>query len=359
MTLENYIQPKKLFQKNGIVLLFWIALGIGVIVLFSAAMQRQNKQLCSGISVELDKDYQEAFTDESDIADILKKGGNIDHQPLSAIHLKYYESLVKKNAWVKDAALYFDNQNVLHVKVKERIPIALVVTANGNTFYIDSSAMQLPVSDKFAAHVPVFTAYPGNVAAKISKPDSLLLRNMVQMGAYINANMFWNAQMAQINIEPNAEFQIVPAIGNHIINFGTAYSLGKKFNNLLAFFQHIFPHVSMSAYKVIDVLFNNQVVGVKDNSAQFLSDSAKAMNNNEVTWVSDSGYVKQIKKPFGVQNLKEGTSNKTDVVSEKEQISDKQNKTYKPTLSFNQKLGTKNTLHKKNNHVPKSVMKKQ
>lgn len=358
MALKNYIQPKKLFQKNGIVLLFWIAVGIGVIVLFSAAMQRQNKQLCSGISVELDKDYQEAFIDESDIVDILKKGGNIDHQPLSAIHLKYYEFLVKKNAWVKDAALYFDNQNVLHVKVKERIPIALVVTTNGNTFYIDSSAMQLPVSERFAAHVPVFTAYPGNRAAKISKPDSLLLRNMVQMAAYINANKFWNAQVTQINIEPNAEFQIVPAIGNHIINFGTTDSLEKKFNNLLAFYQQIFPHVAMNAYKVIDVRFNNQVVGVKNNVTPLVSDSTKTINNNEVSWVSDSSYAKQIDKPLIVHDLKETTPVKSDIVGEKKQISDKQNKTSKPTLSVNQKLGTKNSLHKPN-HVPKAIMKKQ
>lgn len=358
MALKNYIQPKKLFQKNGIVLLFWIAVGIGVIVLFSAAMQRQNKQLCSGISVELDKDYQEAFIDESDIVDILKKGGNIDHQPLSAIHLKYYESLVKKNAWVKDAALYFDNQNVLHVKVKERIPIALVVATNGNTFYIDDSAVQLPVSDKFAAHVPVFTSYPGNMAAKISKPDSLLLLNMVQMATYINANKFWNAQVAQINIEPNAEFQIVPAIGNHIINFGTTDSLEKKFTNLLAFYQQIFPHIAMNAYKVIDVRFNNQVVGVKNNVTPLVSDSTKTINKNEVSWLSDSNYAKQIDKPLIVQNLKETTLNKSDIVSEKKQISDKQNKTSKPTLSVNQKLGTKNSLYQ-SNHVPKAIMKKQ
>jgi len=58
------------------------------------------------------------------------------------------ESLLEKNVWIKDAQLFFDNNGILRVSVTEREPIARVFTREGNSFYIDSSGVQLPLSDK-------------------------------------------------------------------------------------------------------------------------------------------------------------------------------------------------------------------
>ena len=55
------------------------------------------------------------------------------------------ENLLEENVWVKDAQLYFDNKDVLHVKVKEREPIARIFTVGGKSFYVDEEeqTMQL------------------------------------------------------------------------------------------------------------------------------------------------------------------------------------------------------------------------
>ena len=70
------------------------------------------------------------------------------------------ENLLEENVWVKDAQLYFDNKDVLHVTVKEREPIARIFTTAGKSFYIDEEEQTMQLSDKLSAKVPVFTGFP-------------------------------------------------------------------------------------------------------------------------------------------------------------------------------------------------------
>lgn len=358
MAVLTHIRFKQLFSRKGIANLFWIIFGVGMIVLLSAAIKRQNQQVCSGVSVELDKNFEDAFIDEKDVIALLNTNGKITQHSLQSIYLKSFEMLVEKNAWVKNAALYFDNKNILHVKIKERTPVAMVLGNNEDAFYIDSAAMRLPQSDKFAVRVPVFTGYPGSMSAKISKPDSLLLRQMVRMASFIQADSFWMAQIEQINIQSNAEFELVPMVGSHLINFGTADSLEKKFNNLYAFYQQIFTRTSINAYKTIDLRFNNQVVAVKSEYKNNGLDSVKAKQDAAISWMSDTAVVQH---NLPVQNSVNKTNNlpvEKEQQKVQKQINFKQNKINNHTLSDNQKLGLK-TNSNKNKKAPKAVMKKQ
>lgn len=333
-------------------------IAMGIVVLFSAAVQRQNHQTCNGINVELNKDFQEGFIDENDIISLLNSNGKITNQPLQYIRLKGFEILVKKNPWVKEAALYFDNKNVLHVKIKEREPIALVMTKNDDAFYIDSASVQLPISDKFAVRVPVFTGYPGSFGNKIAKPDSILLRQIITMAEFINANPFWFAQIAQINIQPNAEFLLVPTVGNQLINFGTVDSLENKFKKLTVFYEQIFAHVGLNTYKSIDLRFNNQVVAIKNDYKIYSIDTAKNNLNTGISWMGDTASNQHnVDMPNAMNQTSIAKTKQTNYIDAK-QINQQQNKINKHTLSDNYMLGKK-ANSKKQMKAPKAVMKKQ
>jgi cell division protein FtsQ len=56
----------------------------------------------------------------------------------------------------------------------------------------------------------------------------------------------------------------VPRVGNHKIVLGNADSLKIKFGNLLAFYKKAMPVVGWDAYKIINIKYTNQVVGVKN-----------------------------------------------------------------------------------------------
>ena len=46
------------------------------------------------------------------------------------------EDLLENNVWIRDAELYFDNKDVLHVTVTEREPVARIFTTEENHFIL-------------------------------------------------------------------------------------------------------------------------------------------------------------------------------------------------------------------------------
>lgn len=200
--------------------------------------------------------------DEKDILKLLAgKSGKIKGQPLASLHLDTLEGVLEKTPWIRDAELYLDNKEVLHVTVTERTPVARVFAANGKSFYIDVDAKQLALSDKMTARVPVFTNFP--TAKVVLKKDSILLRQVLDIASFINADPFWLSQVAQVDITTENEFEVVPVVGNHIVRFGDAKDIDKKFRRLRLFYDNIVSKTGFDKYKAIDVQFAGQVVATR------------------------------------------------------------------------------------------------
>src|SRR5206468_497403 len=106
-------------------------------------------------------------------------------ETLEDIDLRKTETMLKKNSWIKNAELFFDNHQTLHVNIAEREPIARVFAMSGNSFYIDSSGLRLPVNENATARVMVFTSFPSDKNI-LSKPDSLVLNDVKALSQYIS-----------------------------------------------------------------------------------------------------------------------------------------------------------------------------
>jgi cell division protein FtsQ len=195
---------------------------------------------------------------------------------LDEINLRKTEEQLKSNPWIKDAELFFDNHQILHVKISEREPVARVFTKSGESFYIDSSGLRLPVTENATARVIVFTSFPSDKKV-LSKPDSLVLNDVKTITQYINADSFLNAQTAQINITSQRTYEITPVVGDQVIRIGDAENLDEKFTKLLAFYRQVFSKVGFERYSVIDVQYEGQVVAVRRGEKRTVSDTAKAM----------------------------------------------------------------------------------
>ena len=267
---------RNLNWKKILIRAFWLLAGIGMIVLLGAAMQRKNQKICTDIKVEITGANRHMFIDEKDVLDIINKHYPVKGSSLAAINLRGLESVVEKNPWVYHAEMYIDNNHQLQVHIDERQPVARVFTLQGNSFYLDSGAMRLPLSEKLSARVPVFTGFPSDKNT-LAKPDSLLLAGIVKLGQFISADSFWMAQVAQVDITPQAGFEIMPVIGDHVIAFGNADDISGKFKRLYTFYQKAWLQNGMNTYEKLDVQYDNQVVAVKRGTAKAMVDSAKAM----------------------------------------------------------------------------------
>ena len=85
---------------------------------------------------------------------------NWHNKKTASFNLLQMESVLRKNSWIRDVQIYFDNNDILKIRVQERQPAARVFTISGNSFLIDSSGVQMPLSEKNVFRLPVFTGYP-------------------------------------------------------------------------------------------------------------------------------------------------------------------------------------------------------
>jgi cell division protein FtsQ len=238
----------------------WLCIGGGMLTLLLAAISKKNKGQCKDYSITIKGAQNNFFIDQKDVEQLLMKAANgkIKGQAVSSFRLHELESMLEKNTWISEAEMYFDNQDVLHITITEKEPVARLFTVAGNTFYIDSAARKMPLSDKLSARVPVFTGFPEKKV--LTAKDSVLLDNVRMAANYIISHPFWMSQVAQVDITPQGTFEMIPVVGNHIVRLGNGENMDKKLNRLMVFYKQVLSKAGFDAYKVIDVQYAGQVV---------------------------------------------------------------------------------------------------
>lgn len=258
------------FNRNIRRILFiscWLLAGAGVVVLLVAAVNSRSSQVCNGYEILINGNREgQWFTDRKDIVNALtnKKTVNLKDKPIKSFDLNRIEAKLKKEEWVKDAELFFDNNGILKVKITERQPIARVFATTGQSFYIDSTGKRLPLSGKLSARLPVFTSYPFAKKKSVPTAEKKLLMQIKELSLFLLNDPFWRAQVSQVDITPSREFEIVPTIGNHIIEFGDAKNKEDKFHRLFVFYRQVLSKTGMEKYERIKVQYDKQVIGVKE-----------------------------------------------------------------------------------------------
>lgn len=254
-----------------------------------AAIGEKSSKHCNDYEIRIKGAQANLFIDEKDVTNMVLSGtdGKIKGKLISEFNLRKLEQLLKDNTWIQDADLYFDNHNVLHISVKEREPIARVFTTAGNSFYIDSSARRMPLSEKKSARVPVFSGFPEKRI--LTAKDSVLLGDMKKTAWFILNDPFWMSQTEQIDIVSCGlncwQFEMVPTVGNHIVRLGDGEDISKKFHRLFVFYEDVLSKSGFDKYKLIDVQFSGQVVASKEkmtkvDSAQLRANVEKLLNES-------------------------------------------------------------------------------
>lgn len=256
----------------------WILLGCTSVVLLVAAIRKKDSEHCKAIEINITGADNNLFVDEADIMNSIKaiEQGNPVGKSIGSFNLEKMEAGLKKNIWVKGAELFFDNNEVLRVKVQEREPIARIFTAGGNTFYIDQELTMLPLSEKFSARLPVFTNFPSDTKV-LSKPDSILLNDIKEVSLAIQKDSFCMALIDQVDITARREFEMIPKIGNQLIIFGNGSDVEEKFSKLKLFYKEVMAKAGWSNYSVINVQYRNQVVAKKRGAEDVAADAQRAL----------------------------------------------------------------------------------
>ncbi|MCX6332611.1 MAG: cell division protein FtsQ/DivIB [Bacteroidetes bacterium] len=249
--------------QNILIKILWSILGAALIVLFVIAWKAKVTKKITHIQVELVGETTTAlFMDEKEITQILKDQGIAMGTVLEGVNLTQIEKNLEKIRWIKNAELFTDNQQVLEVKIEQRKPIARVFTLSGSSFYIDNEGWRLPLKQLTVLRLPIFTGFPTD-QDKLSTPDSTLLNDILTFSNTIIKDSFFTAQIAQINIEPNGDFQFIPSLGDHLVLIGSVDNLEDKLNRLYTFYKRVWVQSGINAYQVLDCRFDQQIVALK------------------------------------------------------------------------------------------------
>ncbi len=270
-------QKKRYSIKKILFALLWLVVSAGTAVLLVAGIKKKDAAKCKSIEVKISgiENSDKKFVDETDIRNTIQAvyksnplGGSI-----GSFNLKAIETELEKSKWVKNAELFFDNNDILKVSLQEREPVARVFTSGGTSFYIDAELKMLPLSDKLSAKLPVFTNFPTDNIV-LSAADSSLLNNVKDISIAIQKDSFLMAMIDQVDITQQRNFEMIPKIGNHLIVFGNGTDIEEKFKKLQLFYKNILVKTGWSKYSMINIQYKNQVVakirGAEDKSADSL-----------------------------------------------------------------------------------------
>lgn len=265
-------------KKIGLIMLtsVWVLAGCGTVVLLAAAVKKTDEKQCAGVEINIRGVNNNFFIDKKDVQEIIGRftGSKLKGKAIQNFDLKSMEKELRKDVWIKNAELYFDNNNVLQTSVEEREPIARIFTAEGNSYYIDTSLAMLPISDKFSARLPVFTGFPSEFRV-LSRRDSALMSDIRNISLFIQEDQFLMGIIEQVDITPARTFEMIPKIGNQLILFGGGRSIGQKFSKLKLFYKNIITKTGFGRYNVISLQYENQVVAKVRGKEDVIADSLR------------------------------------------------------------------------------------
>lgn len=234
---------------------------IGLVILLVAAVGNRNEQTCTGFEIKFKGDDKEWFMDKKDIVVLLEKSGypKINGIPIVEFDLYKIENKIQQNAWVKNVDLHFDNHQVLQIYIEEEQPVIRIFEVGGSSYYFSENGKKLPLSTRVTAKVPVVTGFPSGLKQD-SKKFKQLVEQLVELSHYIQSDVFWKAQIAQMHLMPDGKMSFIPTVGKQIIQFGTLTDIEEKFRKLDLFYEQVIAKGGLEKYKTIDVQFDKQVV---------------------------------------------------------------------------------------------------
>ncbi len=240
----------KLFIK----LLLLVAVTAYLIFTFSHITQRGDNSVCSSVKVAIADSLHGGFITEQEVEHLLKKGKQYPvGLVMDSINGKAIETLLKKNPFIKDAVCYKTPGGRVNIIITQRLPVLRIMTESGEDFYIDENGKKMNAGNYMAD----LTIATGNIDADYAR------KYLVPLGKYLHGDEFWNNQIEQIYVTDEKNVELVPRVGNQIIEIGVPEDMEDKLKNLEQFYRKVMPTVGWNKYSKINIEYDNQIICTK------------------------------------------------------------------------------------------------
>jgi cell division protein FtsQ len=246
-------------MKKVLTLIFFILLGIGIIIILVFATKENSHALAKKPTISIHVDGENAFLTNKELLD----------------RLAFKKLFIYGDFMDKSVKVFKNIGKTWNINVKLRKPIARIFSLYQQSFYIDEEGFTINRSDLHTARVLVFS---GNITENLKKEsvekiinnDSLKnirkLDDIYRISNYVCNDSFFSGLIGQVYLEMNGDFLLIPLVGSQTILFGSANSdeeVKDKFNRLKVFYKEGIPNESWEKYNTIIVKYEGQIVGRK------------------------------------------------------------------------------------------------
>ena len=240
-------------MKKALPYILSVSLFAYLIIVLTFASTKLGKVKCRDVQVVVDDTGENAFIDEEDVLQLIKRNyGELKDVDIVSIDKDSMECVLVRNSVIKSAQVYYNLDGRFHVEITQRRPVLRVMSGEG--YYVDEDGTVMPLSGKYTSRVVVAT---GNISKDFA------CKGLYSFVMKLRKDDFWDALIEQIMVADGNEVTLIPKVGNFRIVLGELEHADRKMENLRLFLRDGIALKGWNVYKEINLKFEDQIVCVK------------------------------------------------------------------------------------------------
>ncbi len=247
---------KKIRKEVKVIFLVIVAL-----ISIAWAEKRQNKIVCNSIRVKIINPEESNFVDEKEIVKLVSgdRAVPLIGNTYDRINLKEIETRAESNKYIQEAEAFKDHKGDLIVDAYVAVPIARIMRPGKPDMYITEKGELIDTSPKYTSRVLLITGdYVNNFSQSIKKDTTQ--QKLFDFLEFINNHPFWKAQIAQIDMDKDADLVLYPEVSKQYIQFGSLEDWPAKMFKLKIFYDKILPFKGWNTYSRVNLEYENQII---------------------------------------------------------------------------------------------------
>ena len=225
----------------------------------------ETAKVCTKVTIDIQDEATNGFINTQEIKPRLEINKLYPlEKPIRDVDARKIEEMLKASPFVKTAECFKTQDGHVCILLTQRMPVVRIKAVQGDDYYVDDNDCIMPnshyTSDLIIATGHISKWFAMNYISPVSKA--------------IMGDDLWRNQIEQINVLPDRSIELVPRVGEQIINLGqlpeSKYKnergklvndfINKKLTRLENFYKYGLSQAGWNKYSYINLEFDNQII---------------------------------------------------------------------------------------------------
>lgn len=225
----------------------------------------ETMKVCTKVTIDIQDEATNGFINTQEIKHRLEINKLYPlEKPIRYVDARKIEEMLKASPFVKTAECFKTQDGHVCILLTQRMPVVRIKAVQGDDYYVDDNDCIMPNSH-YTSDLIIATGH-------ISK--WFAMNYISPMSKAIMGDDLWRNQIEQINVLPDRSIELVPRVGEQIINLGqlpeSKYKnerrklvndfINKKLTRLENFYKYGLSQAGWNKYSYINLEFDNQII---------------------------------------------------------------------------------------------------